>query len=159
MGLIQVRETVRTERHPDRTVYEITDHGRETVGVWVSEALRSTEEFPEFVAAVSLLVGLDPGDAHGHLEARAAAIAAELADVERTLRETTAKLTEPPGPTTEPRLARLFLLEEEYRQTMLSAQLTWLRGVVADLETGRLTWNRTELRAFAAQLEEYHNDH
>jgi hypothetical protein len=35
---------------------------------------------------------------------------------------------------------RLHLLEHEYTQAVLTAELTWLRAVVRDLRDGTLTW-------------------
>ena len=100
--------------------------------------LRTTgEEYPGFVAAVSMLFGLEPDDARAQLELRAATVAAELGDVQ-------AQLDGNPG------LPRLFLLEEEYRRAVLDAELTWLRGVIADLAHGRLTWSEEWLAEIAA---------
>jgi len=44
----------------------------------------------------------------------------------------------------------LFLLEEEYRRAVLTAELDWLGGVIADIEKGRLTWSEEWLREIAA---------
>jgi DNA-binding PadR family transcriptional regulator len=138
LGLVEVHETVRTESRPDRTVYTITDAGRETAREWLREMLRTTgDEFPEFVAAVSLLFGLAPEDAREQLEVRAARLAAELAETESQLGA-------------HPELPRLFLLEEEYRRALLEAELTWVRGVIEDLRAGRLTWSEQWLREIAA---------
>ena len=61
------------------------------------------------------------------------------------LADTDAQLTGSPD------LPRLFLLEEEYRKAILTAQLSWLRDVIDDLQTGRLTWNEQWLaQLFAA---------
>src|SRR6266516_5398052 len=117
LGLVEVRETVHSEGYPDRIVYAITDAGREAAQEWLREMLRSTGgEFPEFIAAVSVLFGLAPEDARAQLELRAEKLAAELADTEAQLAGN-------------PNLPRLFLLEEEYRRAVLQAELTWLRGV------------------------------
>jgi DNA-binding PadR family transcriptional regulator len=138
LGLVQVRETVKAESRPDRTVYEITDQGREAAREWLREMLRSTGgEFPEFITAVSVLFGLEPHDAAQQLETRAELLAAELA-------ETEAQLTENPG------LPRLFLLEEEYRRAILCAELEWVRQTVDDLRAGRLTWSEEWLQSIAA---------
>jgi hypothetical protein len=103
--------------------------------------LRTTGgEYPEFVAAVSILFGLAPDDARMQLEQRAEVLAVELADTE-------AQLTGNPG------LPRLFLLEEEYRQAVLKAELAWLRGVIADLKKGRLTWSEEWLREIATAFQ------
>ena len=136
-----MHETVRREGYPDRVVYAITDAGRETAREWLREMLRATGgEYPEFIAAVSILFGLAPDDARAQLEQRAEGLAAELADTE-------AQFADHPG------LPRLFLLEEEYRRAVLQAELTWLRGVIADLAHGRLTWSEEWLREIAAAFQ------
>ena len=138
LGLVEVHETVRGEAYPDRVLYAITDAGREAAREWLREMLRTTgEEYPEFIAAVSILFVLEPEDARAQLELRAEALAAELADAQ-------AQFDDNPG------LPRLFLLEEEYRRAVLEAELTWLRGVIADLEKGRLTWSEKWLAEVAA---------
>jgi DNA-binding PadR family transcriptional regulator len=138
-GLVEVSETVRVEGYPDRILYAITDAGREVAREWLREMLRTVAgEYPEFIAAVSILFGLPPEDARAQLEERERRLAAELADTE-------AALAGPPAG-----LPRLFLLEEEYRKALLDAQLAWVRGVIADLRDGRLDWNEQWLREIAA---------
>jgi DNA-binding PadR family transcriptional regulator len=138
LGLVEVHETVRREGYPDRVVYAITDAGREAAREWLREMLRSTgDEYPEFITAVSILFGLEPEDARAQLEARADALATELTEAESLLRGS-------------PDLPRLFLLEEEYRRALLQAELSWLRGVIADLQEGRLTWSAEWLAEIAA---------
>ena len=133
-----MHETVEREGYPDRVVYAITEAGRDAAREWLREMLRATgDEYPEFIAAVSILFVLEPDDARAQLEARAESIAAELADVQ-------AQLDGNPG------LPRLFLLEEEYRRAVLEAELSWLRGVIADLLEGRLTWSEEWLAQIAA---------
>jgi DNA-binding PadR family transcriptional regulator len=139
LGLVEVHETVREERRPERVVYAITDAGREAARDWLREMLRSTGgEYPEFIAAVSVLFCLAPDDARAQLETRAAHLAAQLAETEAEL------ASAPPG------LPRLFLLEEEFRRTALEAELTWVRGVIADLREGRLDWSEQWLSELAA---------
>ena len=141
LGLVQVHETVRGDGYPDRIVYAITDAGRDAARVWLREMLAdSGGEYPDFIAAISILFGLEPADARAQLEHRAAQLAAALADTERQLEGN-------------PDLPRLFLLEEEYRQALLQAELSWLRGVIADLKKGRLTWSEEWLREIAAALQ------
>ena len=84
--------------------------------------LRGTDgEYPEFIAALSILFGLEPQEARSELELRAEQLAAALAETESVLTGA------PAG------LPRLFLLEEEYRHALLLAELAWLDGVIADL--------------------------
>lgn len=141
LGLVEVQETVRREGYPDRVVYAITDAGRGAAREWLREMLRTTGgEYPEFIAAVSILFGLAPGDARTQLEQRAESLAAELADTE-------AQLAADSG------LPRLFLLEEEYRKAVLQAELSWLHGVIADLKNERLTWSEEWLRKIATAFQ------
>jgi DNA-binding PadR family transcriptional regulator len=138
LGLVEVVETVRTASHPERIVYGITDAGREAAREWLREMLSSTGgEFPDFIAAVSILFGLEPDDAQRQLELRAERLEAELAATEAEIAGV-------------PDLPRLFLLEEEYRRTVLQAELAWLRGVIEDLRAGRLTWSEEWLREIGA---------
>jgi len=140
-GLVEVAETRRTEGYPDRVVYAITDAGRLVARQWLRDMLHNTEgQYPEFVAALSLLFGLEPDDARAELELRAERLQAGLDLAEQGLAST------PPG------LPRLFLLEEEYRRTMLEAELLWVRGVIEDLREGRLTWSEEWLRELAAKF-------
>ena len=84
-------------------------------------------EFPEFPVALAFLPPLAPALVRDLLVARI-----------ETQEERLAAILEqaPPG------LPRLFLIEDEYRAAMLTAEIAWLRSVVADLEGGRLTWDR-----------------
>jgi DNA-binding PadR family transcriptional regulator len=138
LGLVEVQETVRDETRPDRTIYAITDAGRATADEWLREMLRSTGgEFPEFIAAVSVMMMLAPEDARAQLELRAERLAADLAETEAEM-------------TAVPDLPRLFTLEEEYRRTVLRAELQWVRGVIDDIAAGRLTWSEEFMRGAAA---------
>jgi len=146
LGLVEVQETVHSEGYPDRIVYAITDRGRETAREWLREMLTSTGgEFPEFIAAVSILFGLAPDDACAQLELRAKRLTAELADTEAQL-------------TGNPNLPRLFLLEEEYRRAVLDAEVSWLRAVIEDLREGRLTWSEQWLREVFATFHPTDNE-
>ncbi len=138
-GLVEVSQTTRLEGYPDRVVYAITDTGREVARQWLREMLRGAEgEYPEFIAAVSILFGLEPQEAQIELELRAEKLAAALAETETALTDAAAGLP------------RLFLLEEEYRQAILEAELSWVRGVVSDLREGRLTWTEQWLHEIAS---------
>jgi len=140
-NLIAVRETEREERWPERTIYELTEEGRETMLSWLREMLsRPAREFPEFPAALAYLPLLTPEDAQRQLERRALALAAELARIETQLSSA------------EGIIPRLFLIEMEYLRDMLNTELRWVQSLIADLESGRLTWSEEWIRAVAAQL-------
>ena len=147
-GLVEVAETERVEGYPDRVIYRTTPAGREVAHEWLREMLRSGgDEYPEFIAALSIMFVLAPDDAREELERRAERLASELADAEGSV------VGAPEG------LPRLFLLEEEYRMTLLRAELEWLRGVIDDLRDERLTWSEEWLRDVAMNfLSERDND-
>ncbi len=149
-GLVEVYETRREEGYPDRVLYAITDAGREVARQWLREMLHTTEgEYPEFIAALSILFGLYPEDARAELELRVKKLQAALELAEQGLAAA------------ETGLPRLFLLEEEYRKTLLEAELAWLRGVIDDLREGRLTWSEEWLRELAAKFlpaDDQHNE-
>src|SRR5581483_856134 len=114
-GLITARATERDENRPERTIYEATDEGRRTALKWLRTMLSEpAREFPDFPAALSLLAVLEPKAVADLLEARALALG---------------RRAQPPVAG----LLRVFQLESEYQDTMLKAELKWLRAVIADL--------------------------
>jgi DNA-binding PadR family transcriptional regulator len=140
--LIAIRETARDEKRPERTIYELTEKGRETTLRWMREMLSTpAREFPEFPAALAYLPLLAPDDARYQLERRAQALAAELDRIDAQLRGAVGAIP------------RLFLIEMEYLRAVLDTELAWVRSIVDDLGTGRLTWSAEWLRAVAARLE------
>jgi DNA-binding PadR family transcriptional regulator len=140
--LIQVRETAREEKWPERTIYELTEQGRATLDQWIREMLaKRAREFPEFPAALSFLPLLPPEEALHQLQARESALAAELNQADTQLGSHT------------PVVPRLFLIEAEYVRALLHTELEWVRSLIADLQSGQLTWSEEWLRAVAAQLE------
>jgi len=127
-GLARPAGTARDGGRPERTVYEITEAGAETMQRWLTAMLPTpAREFPEFPAALAFLAAMDPDTVRELLTRRIAAQQQRLAAIEEQA---------PPG------LHRLFLIEDEYRAAMLRAELTWLRALVDDLAAGRLTWPR-----------------
>jgi DNA-binding PadR family transcriptional regulator len=115
-GLVRVRETLRTERHPERTVYEATGDGRQALRSWVRTGLTTpAREFPEFPAILSILYGVSgPEELAALLEERMVACEARLAEFEKPV----------------PNLPRIFLLESEYTAAVVRAAIHWLRSVI-----------------------------
>src|SRR6476469_9439224 len=55
-GLVEPSEVEREGRRPERTVYRLTEEGRETAAHWLTDMLRTVRnEFPDFPAALSFL--------------------------------------------------------------------------------------------------------
>ena len=50
-------------------------------------------------------------------------------------------------------LPRLFLLEDEYQQAMMRAEIDWLTSVIADLRSKKITWSKEWIRKVAEAAE------
>ncbi|MGW2253307.1 PadR family transcriptional regulator [Kitasatospora sp. NPDC001660] len=138
-GLIAVRETGRDQLYPERTVYELTGAGRATARAWLLEMLAAPKaEFPEFPAALSHVLLLEPREIVEALEARLARMTKALEGLEADLVQ-----GERMG------LPRIVLLETEYLRAVTGAEAAWLGSVLEDLRTGRLVWSAEQLIAFA----------
>ncbi|MEU8236699.1 PadR family transcriptional regulator [Actinoplanes missouriensis] len=128
-GLARAGGTSREAGRPERTVYEVTEEGTATLRQWLLETLpEPAREFPEFPVALAFLPMLSPDETAGLLRRRLTTLEERAAGIEAQA---------PPG------LPRLFLVEDEYRVVLLRAEIAWLRALTADLEAGRLTWDRT----------------
>lgn len=134
-GLVSVQETGRDQLYPERTVYAITDAGRAATREWLEEMLAvPRQEFPEFPAALSHVMMLTPQEALGLLARRETLLTAMHQGLEAGLASTAG-------------MPRVISLESEYVLATATAQLTWLRSVIDDLHTGRLSWSEAELKA------------
>ena len=140
-GLIAVRHTERDQQYPERTVYELTEAGRRAAHDWLTDmVVRPRNEFPQFPAALSFLMMLTPEEARAALEQRASALRGQLATIEASLTNYGATLP------------RVTLMDDEYQRTMISAELAWVDGVLAELATGALSWSYEDFAALGAQF-------
>ncbi|MFC9245765.1 helix-turn-helix transcriptional regulator [Streptomyces sp. NPDC057136] len=139
-GLIAVRETGRDQQYPERTVYEVTDAGREIARAWLEEMLSTPkQEFPEFPAALSNLLLLTPEEMADVLERRADTLAEKLDGLEAAM-----------AAEADQGLPRITRLETEYLQAVTAAELEWVRAVVEDLRAGSLSSSKEQLDTLAA---------
>lgn len=129
-GLLAVRETTREENRPERTVYEATETGRETLKQWMRTMLSTpAREFPEFPAALAFLPVLTPEEALAALRQRIAALEARLSALDAEMADSLSFVP------------RLFLVESEYQRAQVATELQFARGLADDLSEGRLTWD------------------
>src|SRR6516164_755067 len=85
-GSIEALETSREGRRPERTVYRITEEGREELVNWLTELLeRPVHEFPIFNVAVGLMAYLPEDDAIAALSARSVSLRATIAALDESL--------------------------------------------------------------------------
>jgi DNA-binding PadR family transcriptional regulator len=123
-GYVEAIGVTRQGARPERTVYQITDAGRDELVAWTSELIAEPEaEHTRFIAGLSVLSVLPPQDAVDllrhrleRLTASADALRAELSQI--------------------PDVPRLFLIEEEYRIAMTQAEADWTRSLLDELSAG-----------------------
>jgi DNA-binding PadR family transcriptional regulator len=127
--LITAGETFREGRRPERTVYEITDAGRTEMTDWLTDLIAiPVKEYLQFEAGLALIGALAPDEALDALRLRLRQLELTLAQSEAT-REMTRKAG----------LPRLFELEGEYVDALLSAEVTFVRGLISDIERKELS--------------------
>lgn len=129
-GLIASTETVRTGRRPERTVYEITDAGRDVFAEQTIQMLGSpAEEYPEYPLALTLANDVPLEVVIVELERRSGelerGIAADDHSIERLERMD---------------LPRAYWLDVRYQHAMRKAELEWTKALLDDLRGGRVTW-------------------
>jgi len=135
-GFIEAVEVNREGRRPERTVYAITEAGRDELMVWLKELTSEPPaEAPALAAPLMFIYALGRDGAIGALQQRAALLAAEISRSDAFRR---AMLAEIPG------FPRIFGIEEEYAQAMRQAELAWVRTTVAELRDGSLPWPSLE---------------
>jgi DNA-binding PadR family transcriptional regulator len=145
-GLIAAQSVSRDENRPERTAYELTGAGRQAMVDWMRQILSTpSPEFPEFPAAMSVLGVLTPKDARQQLERRVIALEAEMKRLEGLQTQSSF-------------LPRLFLLELELMRATCVTELKWVRSVVEDLRSGKLTWSERWLRKMAKEFSEQHDE-
>jgi DNA-binding PadR family transcriptional regulator len=138
-GLIAPVATSREGRRPERTVYRLTEQGEQAMLDWLRAMLaRPARETSQFFAALSFLPALHPDVVLEQLRQRVGLLEAEIAGLDGVL----AALV--------PQIGRLVLVEIEYRRAMKEAERKWAQSLLADLQSGALSWDPEVLRQHAA---------
>lgn len=128
-GQLEVHATERADNRPERTTYRITDAGQDTLRTWLRAMLATpAAEYPQFPAALSFVPSLARDDAVAALEQRLAALQDRVGMLTEELAH---------GATF---LPRVFLIETEYQQRMLTTELAYVQSLVDDLRSGRVSW-------------------
>jgi DNA-binding PadR family transcriptional regulator len=142
-GLIAVRETGRDQQYPERTVYEITDAGREAARTWIEEIVRTPKaEYPEFPAALSFAMMLGSDTVLAAFEERRAILEKQLEQARRGIEEAAGY-----------GLPSVALLDDTYLAAVTEAEVAWLDRVIAQIRGGEMTWSRELLSRFADAAE------
>ncbi len=131
-GFIEPVEVSKQGRRPERTVYAITDAGRDELLVWLKDLLSEPPaEYPALAAPLMFIYGLGRDGAIGALNLRAARLEAEISGSDAYRSALSAQW---------PDFPRIFAIEEEYAQAIRRAELAWVRETVSQLQDGSLPW-------------------
>ncbi|MDA3649403.1 PadR family transcriptional regulator [Saccharopolyspora indica] len=127
-------ETTREGKRPERTVYAITDAGREIATGRLRELLATLQpEYPAYCAALAFMSLLSPDDAAAQLERRTVLLEAELAAA-----TTSSDALFKRG------VNAIDIIELRHLQAHLRADLDLTRAIADDIREGRLHWRTTE---------------
>ncbi len=138
---IRPAEINREGNCPERTIYQITDNGRDSLMEWLGELLaQPLPEYPLFTVAISFLAYLPLETVLQALQARIVELEGELAGIEARLQGLGQSLH------------RLLLLELEYVRVLRQGELAWVRTLLQDIREGQLTWDAEALREHPERL-------
>ena len=142
-GFIKSQETSREGRRPERTVYAITEAGRDEIKGWLRELLSEpVHEYPQFAAALAFVGGLTKEEVVHSLQLRMVGLEARIAAVDTQLKSLA----------TDMRLPRLFTIEGEYGLAMDRAELTWVRATAKEIQDGKLWITHEQMKAYEQAL-------
>ena len=129
-GFVAAQETTRSGQRPERTVYALTDAGRDEFRDWLRELVEQPRhEYPNFVAALSLIAALPPDEAVELLRRRLQRLAGERAGIRELVDSTIESGVHP-----------LFLVEEDYRLALLDAETAFVEQLVERITDPRAGW-------------------
>jgi DNA-binding PadR family transcriptional regulator len=143
-GFITSQAPSREGRRPERTVYAITERGRDEITAWLRELLaQPVNEYPQFAAALAFFAALDKEEVVRLLRMRSTLLESQIAGTEKGLENWQKTLGIP----------RLFLIEAEYGVAMSRAELEWVRRLIQDIEDGKLWLTHDDMKTIGARLE------
>src|ERR1700680_2233107 len=117
-------------RRPERTIYQLSESGREVLLRWLSELLaRPMREYPHFAAGLMFMHHLGAGEAAANLQERTASLEAHITKLTHVLKELRVR-----------GLTRLSLIEVEHKIAMLEAERDWVRKLQSEITQGELEW-------------------
>ncbi len=131
-GFIAEQQTTREGQRPERTVYALTDDGQQELRDWLRELIEEPQhEYPRFVAALSLIGALRPDEVVELLGKRLRRLAELRSEIRQLIDRTLAGDVHP-----------LFLVEEEYRLTLLEAEFEFVEGFIGRITHPETGWGR-----------------
>ena len=147
-GYVTEVETNRAGLRPERTVYALTDAGREELRDWLRELVAEPEhEYPRFVAALSLIGALPPDEVVDLLQRRLVRLAEQRAEIRDGIDAAGAADVHP-----------LFLVEEEYRLALLDTEVSFAEGFIRRITDPQDGWGEAWARAHQERSHRAHSE-
>ena len=129
-GWIVSSEREKEGRRPERTIYKLTNSGRDMLVRVVSDILsQPRREYQHFSAGLMFMHHLTAHQAAGHLRDRVTALQAKHDKLSGILSELHAH-----------GLRRLTLIELEHKIAMLDAERKWVTNLEREISEGTLEW-------------------
>jgi DNA-binding PadR family transcriptional regulator len=129
-GIIEIVDTQRQGRRPERTVYGLTEQGRD-VFVEQARAMLGTpaQEYPQYPVALSAASELDQDDAVEQLKMRVVTLRAQIAADQVVIDHVLTR-----------QLPTMYWIDYAYVHHQRQSELDWTEKLIEDLESGRITW-------------------
>lgn len=129
-GIIEVVGTHRQGRRPERTVYALTEAGRDLF-VEQARAMLATpaEEYPRYPVALSAANELEQADAMEQLRMRVVSLRARIAADHVLLDHVR-----------EEQVPVMYWIDQAYMHHQRQSELDWTERLIEDLESGRVLW-------------------
>jgi DNA-binding PadR family transcriptional regulator len=127
-GYVAKRETLRETARPEKTIYELTDAGRDELHDWMAELVSTpVKEFRAFEAALALLGVLVPEEAFRLLTLRRQRLEARIAEQRAGIDALVAGGLHP-----------FFLIENEYRLALEMAEKAFVDRLLKTFDDEQL---------------------
>ncbi len=135
-GWIVPQETEREGRRPERTIYALTDDGREAYFDWLGDLIAvPVKEYTQFEAGLSFMPSVSRGEALKLLRNRAELLQEELGQA-KYYGDAISEVAVP----------RLFLIETEYWLAMREAELKWVGSLIESIENGSILLSEAQVQ-------------
>lgn len=129
-GHIEVVDTQRQGRRPERTVYGLTESGRDTFVEQARKMIATpAQEYLQYTVALSAANELEMADAVEQLKMRVVSLRAQLAS-DQVVIDHVLNL----------RLPKMYWIDYAYRHHQRQSELDWTEKLIGDLESGRIPW-------------------
>ncbi|MFC9996782.1 PadR family transcriptional regulator [Nocardia sp. NPDC127526] len=130
-GLVVAEGTDRAGNRPERTTYRITEAGRAALRERITSILRQpVKEYPIFPVGLAEAHNLPADEVITLLSERITWLEGRRTEIE-AMRDHAAKRDVP----------RRFWIVLDYLQSRISTEAEWLRGFIAELESGATPWD------------------